>query len=145
MCHHYLFLHHRSDTVGSPGSYGGRRRWICHTFQHINQEEMHFNRWGWQFISFLRIIVNTNLKFKDRQMQPLFWDAPSTKIEIFPQSFDTSGRWVGGRFASYTLFCGAQPIFGEQKMSLWEHFVCSPLRCLKSFQSSPSWNQRGCS
>ena len=71
------------------------------------------------------------------------WDAPSTKIEISPQTFDTTLGWASGRFKSHALICGAQPNFGEQKMTLWEHFVCSPLRCLKSFQSSPSWSQRG--
>ena len=67
----------------------------------------------------------------------------SAHKKIISQTLIPSDGCMRGRFTSHTFLFGAQPIFGEQKMTLWEHFVCSPLRCLKSFQSSPSWSQRG--
>ena len=76
-------------------------------------------------------------------MPPPLWEEPSTKIEIISQTFHTTLGWASGRFKSHALICGAQPIFGEQKMTPGVHLMCSPLRCLKSFQSSPSWSRHG--
>jgi hypothetical protein len=42
MCHNYLFSCCRSDLVGSPGSCGGRRRWIRRPFRYLNQEKSYF-------------------------------------------------------------------------------------------------------
>ena len=42
MCHNNLFSCCRSDFVGSPGSCGGRRRWIRRPFRYLNQEKSYF-------------------------------------------------------------------------------------------------------
>jgi hypothetical protein len=87
--------------------------------------------------------MNSKLKFWGHQMSESPSKVLTARTQIISQTFNTMHGCPRAKFVSHTLFCGAQPIFGEQKMTLRQHFVCSPLRCLKSFQSSPSWSQRG--
>ena len=143
MRHHYLHNWCRGDTERKSRKLWCKRRWMHNHFRNLSQEKINFNRWSCFIISQCFSIMIPILKFRGHQKSESLREALSSHIQIIPQTFITTRNRPARKFISNTVFCGAQPLFGEQKMTLWEHFVRSPLRCLKCFLSSPSWIQRG--
>ena len=141
-CNHYLLRRCRSDFVGRPGTRSGR--WSKNFSRHycLKWTEIRYCCWRRWKKNFVLNDTNPILKFWGVKRQDSPWEAISAHIKIIPQTFNTTRRRPEGKFASHALLCGAQPQMGEPKMTLWEHFGWSPLRCLKSFQSSPSWSLR---
>ena len=138
MRHHYLHNWCRGDTEGSPGSCGATEDESTTTSDTLVKKKINFNHWSCFIISKCFNIMNPIFKFRGHQKSGSPREALSSHIQVIPQSFDTTPRRPKGSFAAHALLCGAQSLMGDPKMTRKEHFVRSPHRCLKSFQSSPS-------
>ena len=143
MCHHYLLLYRRSDSVGHPVTSCGWWSWICDCSRCLEWLEMNCNCWTCWIFNHAQMSQYQKFKFMYQKVSGPLGRSVSAHKKIISQTWGTMFGWGWGRFVSLTLSCGARCWNGEQKMTTGRHFLCTPLRCLMICQSSPSWSRHG--